>query len=341
MGKKAVGLGVVLLLASAAWALDMGDKAPPLHIAKWIKGDPVDPSKPDGKTTYVVEFWATWCPPCRQSIPHLSGIQERFKDKSVVVIGISTEDAATVAPFVAKQPKMDYHVAVDDAQKTSNVWMEGVGGIPHAFIVDKNGVVCWTGHPMAGLDEALEGIVAGTFDMATAKKITAKKDELQKALQSRDIEKILTVVDELIKLEPTVYQHYDLKLKILNYKKDTTGIVKTRKEAAQAFLKAKAQGALNNLAWAVATDDDLSRRDLDLALTCAQKAVDLTERKSSADLDTLARVYYAIGLLDKAISTQQEAIAAAAEGQKGDLQNNLKFYESVKALRAKLMRSGK
>ncbi|MEW6354951.1 MAG: redoxin family protein [Planctomycetota bacterium] len=341
MGKKAIWLGVVLLAASSAWALSIGDKAPPLSIAKWVKGEPVDPAKPDGKTTYVVEFWATWCPPCRQSIPHLGDVQARFKDKGVVIIGISSEDAATVEPFVASQPKMDYHVAIDDAQKTNKVWMAGVDGIPHAFIVDKNGVVAWAGHPMAGLDGALEGIAAGTFDPAAAKNIAAKRDELQKALQGRDVEKILAAVNEVIALEPTVYQHYDLKLKILNYKKDSEGVVKTRREAADAFLKAQAQDALNNLAWALATDDDLTQRDLDLALTCAQEAVKLTGRKSSANLDTLARVYYAIGMMDKAISIQQEAVNAAPEDQKGELQETLKFYTVTRELGAKLTASEK
>jgi thiol-disulfide isomerase/thioredoxin len=59
---------------------------PPLKVAKWIKGKPVQRFEP-GKV-YVVEFWATWCGPCRRSIPHLTELAKKFKGK-VTFIGVS------------------------------------------------------------------------------------------------------------------------------------------------------------------------------------------------------------------------------------------------------------
>lgn len=138
-----------------------GDEAAPLKIKEWIKGQPVDVK--DGKNVYVVEFWATWCPPCRVSIPHLTQLQKRFKDKGVVVVGISDEPAAKVKPFVTRMgAKMDYTVACDDARQTFAQYMEAYrhDGIPTAFIVDKSGKVVWDGHPMAGLDKAIEAVLA-------------------------------------------------------------------------------------------------------------------------------------------------------------------------------------
>lgn len=132
------------------------DPAAALSIKEWIKGQPVDVT--DGKRIYVVEFWATWCGPCRVSIPHLSKIQKEFRDKDVVVIGISDEEPSVVRPFVEKMGgKMDYIVACDDQRQTFTAYMAayGQGGIPTAFIVGKDGNIQWFGHPMDGLDARL------------------------------------------------------------------------------------------------------------------------------------------------------------------------------------------
>jgi thiol-disulfide isomerase/thioredoxin len=138
-----------------------GDAAAPLKIKEWIKGGPVNSQ--DGKDVYVVEFWATWCGPCRVSIPHLTELQKRFKDKGVVIVGISDEDPAKVKPFVEKMAeKMNYVVACDDDHQTFAPYMDAYGhdGIPTAFVINKNGKVVWDGHPMAGLDRAIEAALA-------------------------------------------------------------------------------------------------------------------------------------------------------------------------------------
>jgi len=160
--------GLAPLTAAAA---ALGDPAAPLHIAEWIKGKPVDLATAKGKQVIVVEFWATWCGPCRTSIPHLTELQKKFKD--VVFIGVSDEDADTVKPFVKRMgDKMDYTVAVDKDGKTSAGYMQayGINGIPHAFIVDKESRVVWLGHPMDRLEETLAEVVAGKFDLAKSKR---------------------------------------------------------------------------------------------------------------------------------------------------------------------------
>ena len=100
--------------------------------------------------TAVVDLWATWCPPCRASIPHLNEINKKFKDKGLVIIGVSNEDKATVTDFRKKLP-MDYNVALDKESKLSEKF--GIEGIPHAFVVGKDGKIVWQGHPMQ-LEEA-------------------------------------------------------------------------------------------------------------------------------------------------------------------------------------------
>jgi len=90
--KKAVFLmaaGVLLASGAVAQTAKLGDKAAPLSVKEWIEGGPADAL--DGKHIYVVEFWAAWYPPCRTSIPHLTELQKKFKDKGVVFIGVSAE----------------------------------------------------------------------------------------------------------------------------------------------------------------------------------------------------------------------------------------------------------
>lgn len=177
------------LVAQAHAKAAVGDPAAPLKIAEWIKGKPVDLAAVKGKQVVVVEFWATWCGPCRKSIPHLTEMQKKFKD--VIFVGISSEDAGAVKPFVKKMgEQMAYTVAVDDDRKTSAGYMEayGIDGIPHAFIVDKEGRMVWLGHPLAGLDETLAEVVAGKFDLEKSKKRAAAQKQVEEfeAVASRD-----------------------------------------------------------------------------------------------------------------------------------------------------------
>ena len=158
-----------LVAAQGAMAATLGDAAAPLAIAEWIKGEPVDISSGKGDTIYVIEFWATWCPPCIVSIPHLTELQKKYKDKNVVFVSVSNEDAATVRPFVTKQgDKMDYRVAIDKNFATTQGYLAAYGqsGIPTAFIVDKEGRVAWIGSPLGQeIDVMLNQIVAGTYDI--------------------------------------------------------------------------------------------------------------------------------------------------------------------------------
>jgi thiol-disulfide isomerase/thioredoxin len=91
----------------------------------------------------IVEFWATWCPPCRATIPHLNEINKKYKDQGLVVIGITNEDKKTVQNFRKSTP-MEYNVAIDKKDLGEKL---GVSGIPHAFLVDKAGKIVWEGHP--------------------------------------------------------------------------------------------------------------------------------------------------------------------------------------------------
>jgi peroxiredoxin len=84
----------------------------------------------------LVNFWATWCPPCLKEIPDLQTLYERFKGEGLVILAISDEDAGKVQPFVAKH-KMTYPVFVDP--KRNVIGLFGIDGIPKSFVYDRSG----------------------------------------------------------------------------------------------------------------------------------------------------------------------------------------------------------
>jgi len=104
----------------------------------------------------IVEFWATWCPPCRKSIPHLNEIYKKYKDKGLGIVGISDEEKSVIEKFTKTMP-MDYAVAIDKDNKFSEGF--GIKGIPHAFLVDKTGKITWAGHPMGLKDADIEKLL--------------------------------------------------------------------------------------------------------------------------------------------------------------------------------------
>jgi len=86
----------------------------------------------------LLDFWATWCAPCRVAIPKLDALQARFGAQGLSVLGVSTEDAQDVATFVQRMP-MRYGVAVDKHAKTTRSY--DVGSLPTLVVIDKRGVV--------------------------------------------------------------------------------------------------------------------------------------------------------------------------------------------------------
>jgi thiol-disulfide isomerase/thioredoxin len=175
---KRLGLSAFAVAAFATCALaSLGDSnigpgspAPSLDVKKWFKGSPVtslDPSK-----TYVVEFWATWCGPCIQSIPHLTEIAKKNPDVTFIGVSIWEDDKDdNIANFInGMGDKMDYHVAYSGNQTgMAKSWMAAAGqnGIPSAFIA-KGGNIQWVGHPME-IEKPLEEVKAGTFDLPAFK----------------------------------------------------------------------------------------------------------------------------------------------------------------------------
>jgi peroxiredoxin len=86
----------------------------------------------------LVNFWATWCPPCVKELPDLEAVYERFRDQGLVILGISDEDPSKLLPFVA-QRKIDYPVLTDPGGKTGEAFEAPAIGIPESFLYDRDG----------------------------------------------------------------------------------------------------------------------------------------------------------------------------------------------------------
>jgi peroxiredoxin len=84
----------------------------------------------------LVNFWATWCPPCRKEMPDLNALYQRFKDQGFVILAISDEEADKVRPFIAER-KISYPVMLDPGRKVNELFQ--VEGIPKSFVYDREG----------------------------------------------------------------------------------------------------------------------------------------------------------------------------------------------------------
>ena len=84
----------------------------------------------------LVNFWATWCPPCRKEMPDLESLYERFKDKGFVILAISDEELTKVQPFI-KDRNITYPVLLDNGRKANDLFQ--VDGIPKSFVYNRDG----------------------------------------------------------------------------------------------------------------------------------------------------------------------------------------------------------
>jgi thiol-disulfide isomerase/thioredoxin len=321
---------------------NLGDPAPLIRTKNWIKGTPVT-SFEKGKI-YVIEFWATWCRPCKEEMPHLSEIARRYRD-SVTIIGLDIYETpkttlGQLKSFVDSMGlQMDYNVAVADSYYIKKNWLDATGeeheGIPRAFIVDRDGKLAWMGHPCDHFEEALFRILNGTWDIPKLqekinrdRRLKILEDTLFEALEfapdgmyrnenwKRDSAMLL--VNEFAKTDPSIKYspriaaelfsillRHDIKMA---YEFGKTALANPTYESPARLIR----GAIENLPRNYIVPPEI----YELGISALQ--IDVTERESCYPL--IGKVYmiysriaewnWALGNKVAAIEAQEKAVAS-------------------------------
>lgn len=336
-----------------ALGLIIGDPAPPLAVKSFIKGEQF--KQFEKGTTYVVEFWATWCGPCLASIPHLSELQKEHPE--VVIVGVCVMDeAANIKQFMKKKgDQFGYRVAVDDEVEGAEAgamvesWLKPAAqsGIPAAFIVNGEGQIAFIGHPQE-LDEPLKKVLDGSWDVDAARKEFVVAHERELAMQklaaeiiaAQDGPAIVKLLDKAMDRDPGLERQLaGLKLSALSTIDVDDTVTYGSKLLKDVFKNDADQ--LNNLAWnllGAGADDDGDepnpklKKLAPLALKMAQRANDLSGGKSAAVADTLGLAHYIGGDYKQAVENQQRAVKLLGKDDptdEGGIRRRLERYEAA------------
>lgn len=136
---KALGLFFGVSISPICPAIDVGDQAPAISLPT-SKGQ-LDLATLAGKVIYV-DFWASWCGPCRNSFPWMNEIQEKYASHGLVIIGVNLDAKQEDAKrFLDKTPAR-FAIAFDDKGTTPRTY--GVKGMPTSVLIDRHGKIIST-----------------------------------------------------------------------------------------------------------------------------------------------------------------------------------------------------
>jgi len=152
IGALLVVLVAVILHTMRDRVIEVGDPAPDFSV-QTDGGVTMSPSDFGGRVL-VLNFWATWCPPCIEEFPSLSAMQDRLKGEGVVVLGVSVDEDEAVYQRFLEQHSVSFSTARDPEARISADF--GTFRYPETYIIDSGGQVVrkiigptvWTGDPM-------------------------------------------------------------------------------------------------------------------------------------------------------------------------------------------------
>lgn len=314
----------------------------------------------------MVEFWATWCVPCRECIPHLTALQAKYKAAIFISVSILENDPKLVVPFVKKMgPKMGYRVAMDlippgkDGKSglMATRWMQAAGqqGIPKAFLIDQQGRIAWVGHPLL-LEGPLQKVLAGTWDIAAEAMRMKRKARIEReyavvrartqvlyrgdgkeSFEARAV-KVLAAMDEALAQDPDLEERlgHEKFLALLHAEQPLVAAEYGDKLIIGSFKENYIQ--LHRLAYSVVDIDAKLNPDpkdvpalVAMSLRAALRADAVSQQKEWSIADTLACAYFLNGKFDLAVSTQERAIRL---GQRRSLEEKQTLEQHLARFRA-------
>ncbi len=314
----------------------VGSVAPKLNVEHWVQhGEgklPKITNFEPGKA-YVVEFWATTCGPCVQSMPHLAELQTKYADKGLQIVSISSEPLDVVTSFLeneladasGQKKKIGditkaYSLTTDPDGSSEKDYMlaSNQDGIPCAFIVGKDAKIEWMGHPM-DMDNILESVLQDKWDRK--KYIEEQKliEEIQKSVgglakRKKYAEAVAAIDGYIAKVSDRRIQFGLYKSKIdlqIRSSAGATAITKSYQELFATcvdeplFVQDVAWSAYENFVEGRIKNKELIR----MAIEAVEKALPQVEGPAKANLfDTIGRLYSAIGETEPAIKAQSQAV---------------------------------
>ena len=130
-------LAVQACTPSSASAVSVGKPAPDFTLVD-LEGNQISLSDFRGETVFV-NFWATWCPPCRAEMPEIEAIYQEYKDKGVVVIGVDIQETKEEVLQYVQEGGYSWTFVLDTTGEVTTNYQ--ITGIPSSFFIDREGII--------------------------------------------------------------------------------------------------------------------------------------------------------------------------------------------------------
>ena len=134
-------MAALAAFGAGAWLWSEGNESAPSLVLADIRGVEHSLEQYRGKVV-VVNFWATWCPPCVEELPSLENAWQRYRQQGLVVLAVSGEESDIVTSFLGRLPSdITFPALIDHDMKVGNRWQ--IRGLPTTVVVDRSGDVHW------------------------------------------------------------------------------------------------------------------------------------------------------------------------------------------------------